>query len=309
MVILNMRSTPRTSLVTGGTDGIGRAVALQLARGGDRVIFVGRDEERGAEMLSELRSARPGVQHVYLQADLARLADTARLAAAVTEHTQRLDALVCCAGVLSTVPEWSPEGLERSFVLNYLSRYLLALRLLPWLILAPSGRLVLVANAGKYRDSLDFADLQLRHGRRGLYVSGRTQFANDLLAIELAERLRDTRVQVSCVFPGPVRTNVFRNARGVSPLVRALAALLQPIVSMPPGRAALTPAWLAQDPKATGASGAFFGPDRKQLPVPERARLRIQRAALWDASHALVRDYLEPAPDREERPSIFVVNR
>ena len=36
MVIVNMRSSPRVSVVTGGTDGIGRAVALQLARGGDR---------------------------------------------------------------------------------------------------------------------------------------------------------------------------------------------------------------------------------------------------------------------------------
>jgi NAD(P)-dependent dehydrogenase (short-subunit alcohol dehydrogenase family) len=308
MVIVNMRSTPRVALVTGGTSGIGRAVALQLARGGDRVIFVGRDEERGAQLLTELRALRPGAQHVYLQADLSMLADTARLADAVAEHTQRLDALVCCAGVLSTVPEWTSEGLERSFVLNYLSRYLLAARLLPSLLLAPSGRLVLVANAGKYPDTLDFNDLQLRRGGRGLQVSGRTQFANDLLATELAERLRDTRVEVTCVAPGLVRTGVFRNARGIPAIVRGLATALQPLIAMKPERAAVTPVYLAQDAMAVGISGAFFGPDRRQIPVSKGALRRDRRSLLWEVSQALVRNYL-PAADDDTRPRIFVVNR
>src|SRR5262245_63471058 len=114
MVILNMRSSPRVALVTGGTDGIGRAVALRLAAGGDRVIFVGRDAERGAQVLTELRSARPGAQHVYLQADLSLLADTTQLADAIGEHTRRLDSIVFCAGVLALRPEWTAEGLERT---------------------------------------------------------------------------------------------------------------------------------------------------------------------------------------------------
>lgn len=147
MVVVNMRSTPRFSLVTGGTDGIGRAVALQLAAGGDRVLFVGRDAERGAEVLSALRAARPGVQHVFLQADLSLLSEAARVADEVEHLTDRLDAAIFCAGVLALRPEWTREGLERTFVLNYLSRYLLATRLVPALTLAPAGRLVLVANA------------------------------------------------------------------------------------------------------------------------------------------------------------------
>ena len=121
------------------------------------------------------------------------------------------------------MPEWTTENLERAFVLNYLSRYLLARRLLPALTAAPSGRLVLVANAGRYRDTLDLDDLQYRHHRPGLAVSGRTQFANDLLAVELAERVAGTRVQVSCVDPGLTRTDVFRNARGPGRPLRALA--------------------------------------------------------------------------------------
>lgn len=58
----------RVALVTGGTDGIGRAVALQLARGG------------GTEVLAALREARPGADHVFLPGDLSMLSETARVA-------------------------------------------------------------------------------------------------------------------------------------------------------------------------------------------------------------------------------------
>ncbi len=282
----------RVALVTGGTGGIGRAVALQLARGGDRVLFVGRSAERGARVLAALREARPGLDHVFLPADLSLLAETARVADEVARHTELLDAAIFCARVLSTVPEWTAEGLERNFVLNYLTRYLLARRVLPALTWAPSGRLVLVANAGLYGDSLDFADLQHRRGKPGLRVAGRTQFANDLLATELAARLRGTRVEVTCVFPGITDTAVFRNARGLPRIVRALAPVLQRLLASPPDVATQTPVFLAQDARATGTGGHFYGPRRKRRPVPARARQPERRGGLWAASEELVRPYL-----------------
>ncbi len=282
----------RVALVTGGTDGIGRAVALQLARGGDRVLFVGRSAARGAAMLQALQAAQPGVDHVFVPADLSLLSETARVADEVAQHTDRLDAAVFCAGILSTVPEWTTEGLERNFVLNYLSRYLLARRVLPALMEAPSGRLVLVSNAGMYGDSLNFADLQHRQDKPGMRVAGRTQFANDLLAMELAARLRGTRVEVTCVFPGVTKTNVFRNALGLPWIVRALVPVALRLIGSSPDVAAQTPVFLAQDAQATGTGGRFYGPQRKQRPVPARAQRPDRRKELWLASEALVRPYL-----------------
>lgn len=284
----------RTSLVTGGTNGIGRAVALRLAQGGDRVLIAGRDAARGAEVLALLRQAAPGLDHDYLPADLSLLTDTARLADEVQRRTGRLDAVVLCAGILATDPEWTSEHLERAFVLNYLSRYLLARRLLPALSAAPSGRLVLVANAGRYRDTIDLDDLQHRRGRPGLAVSGRTQFANDLLAVELAERVADTRVQVSCVDPGLARTDVFRNARGPGRVLRAIAALAQRMAGAEPDIAAATPAWLAQDPEAANAGGRFWTRGPRERAIPDRVLRADRRTAVWTASENLVAAHLEP---------------
>lgn len=128
-------------MVTGGTGGIGRAVAVQLAAAGHRVLFTGRDPHRAAAVLNELRGR------------------------------------VCCAGVLATVPEYTREGLERTLVLNYLSRHLLVRGVEPLLRASSSGRVVLVANAGRYRDTPDLDDLQHRRHRQGLRIAGRTQLA------------------------------------------------------------------------------------------------------------------------------------
>jgi len=286
--------TRRVALVTGGTGGIGAAVAVRMAREGDRVIIVGRSEAGARTVLERMRRAVPNADHLFIAADLSLLSETARAAEAVMRATDRLDAVVFCAGILSTVPEWTSESLERNFVLNYLSRYLLARRLMSLLERAPSGRLVLVANAGMYKDTLDFNDLQHRRGKPGLSVSGRTQFANDLLAIELAERLQGTSVAVTCVFPGFVRTGVFEHARGLPfwfPLVRPLLELR----AMEPEKAAETPVFLARSPDAAHLNGRFFGPDAKERHVPARARRPDRRDGLWNASEGLVRQHLRDA--------------
>lgn len=288
-------------MVTGGTGGIGRAVAVELARRGHRVLIVGRSAARGAAVLSELDAAAPQAGHALIRADLSLLRETARAGEEIIQQADRLDAVVLCAGVLSTVAERTVEDLERGFVLNYLSRYLLLRLLLPTLAEAPSGRVVLVANAGKYRDTLDFNDLQLTRGGRGLWVAGRTQFANDLLAVELAERVRGSRIEVSCVFPGLVATDVFGNARGLSRPVRAAASAVQRLVGAAPADAAQTPVFLAHDRTATGVAGSFFGPRRRRRRIPKRALRRDRRAALWKASEELVQPWLppisRPAPD------------
>ena len=286
----------RTAVVTGGTGGIGRAVAVQLARRGHRVFVVGRSASQGAVVLAELEAANPRAGHALIKADLALMRDTARVAAEIEERAERLDAVVLCAGVLSTVAEWTDERLERTLALNYLSRFLLVRRLLPLLDRAASGRIVLVANAGRYRDTLDLDDLQLRRGSgRGLHVAGRTQFANDLLAVELAERLRDGRIDVTCVYPGLVDTDVFRNARGLRWPARAAAVALQRLFAAPPASAARMPVFLADDPASAGLGGGFFGARQRALRIPDRVLRTDRRAALWAASEELLGSWLATA--------------
>ena len=157
------------------------------------------------------------------------------------------------------------------------------------------GRLVLVANAGFYKDTLDFDDLQYRRGRPGLNVSGRTQFANDLFVTELADRVRGSRVEVFGVSPGVTATSVFCNAEGLPWLVRTLAPAWLSLFAQPPHEAAQTPVYLARGARLAGRGGRFFGPRLRERPVPARALRLDRRSALWLASQSLVHDYLLPA--------------
>lgn len=283
----------RVSLVTGGTEGIGRFVALELARRGDRVLITGRDPERAGAVLAELRALSPHVDHQFLPADLALLSQAAGLADQIQAATERLDAIVCCAGLLATRPEWTSEGLERTLVVNYLSRFLLVRRLLPMLTESVSGRVVLVANAGRYPDTLDFEDLQERRGAPGLRIAGRSQFANDLLALELARRVDGSRVAVSCVYPGICRTRVFWNARDLPFIARLLLSTISRLFGLRGERAAQTPAFLAQAPESAGENGTFWGPRVRRLAIPERAQRRDRQAELWRLSDELVSPYAQ----------------
>jgi NAD(P)-dependent dehydrogenase (short-subunit alcohol dehydrogenase family) len=301
-------------VVTGGTEGIGRAVAIDLARKGHRVIIVGRNEEWGHAVCAELTQvyniesrsnayvtelSDPSVGdrdgHRFVRADLSLLSETQRVAREVLAMTSRLDAVVCCAGILSTIPEWTSEGIERTFALNYLSRYLLTRELLSLLKQSSSGRIVLVANAGMYKDTLNLDDLQHRKGKRGLVVSGRTQFANDFLATALADRLRieAPSVEVTCVFPGMVKTRVFDNARGLPWLFRVVRPLLS-LFQITAEEAARTPVFLAHSDEAIGTSGRFYGPNRTQRKVPSRATNQHRRDHLMMLSESLVETTLHP---------------
>ena len=290
----------RVAVVTGATDGIGHAVAVRLASQGFRVLAVGRSQERGESLIAELTAGGPSLpyatSHRFLPADLASMAGTAALAEAVGTETERVDALVCCAGIFALRPEWTDEGFERTFSLNYLSRFLLARRLEPSLRRARSGRVVLVANAGRYRDTLDLDDPHHRHGRPGMRVSARTQFANDLLAVELAERYQGSSVAVTCVFPGVVRTDVFRHGVGVP---RPLAAVMGAVArrhGLAPEAAADTPAWLADSADPREVSESFFGPNRSVRRIPERVRRPDRRRQLWAVSERLTAPWLAGIP-------------
>jgi NAD(P)-dependent dehydrogenase (short-subunit alcohol dehydrogenase family) len=224
------------------------------------------------------------------------MAGTAALAGAVGAETDRVDALVCCAGIFALRPEWTDEGFERTFALNYLSRFLLARRLEPCLRRAPSARVVLVANAGAYRDSLDLDDPHYRRGRPGMRVAARTQFANDLLAVELAERYRGSTVAATCVFPGVVRTDVFRHGVGVPRPLAAVVGAVARHVGLTPEAAADTPTWLVDSADPGEVSGSFYGPNRSVRRIPERVRRPDRRQQLWAVSEQLTAPWLAGIP-------------
>jgi NAD(P)-dependent dehydrogenase (short-subunit alcohol dehydrogenase family) len=130
---VNRSLAGRTALVTGGTDGIGKAIARGLAAMGAEVLIVGSDPEKGTRAERDLRATTGHERVHFLQADLSLVRDTDRLAHEITARGGSLHYLVLCAGVVRGRRLVTPEGVESNFAINYLSRFVLAGRLLPLL--------------------------------------------------------------------------------------------------------------------------------------------------------------------------------
>jgi NAD(P)-dependent dehydrogenase (short-subunit alcohol dehydrogenase family) len=165
-----------TVLVTGATDGLGRAVARDLAARGFGVLVHGRDGERAAAVAGEI-----GAAGVHL-ADFSSLAEVRRLA----EELPRVDVLVNNAGLISEERVVTGDGLELTFQVNHLAPFLLTNRLVER---DPPRRVVHVASLGQARP--DFEDLMLEHGYDEWRAYRQSKLAQIMYSFELARRCPD----------------------------------------------------------------------------------------------------------------------
>jgi NAD(P)-dependent dehydrogenase (short-subunit alcohol dehydrogenase family) len=257
-----------TVLITGATDGLGRALASRLAGDGVRLVLHGRDEGRLAAVAAEVGS---GARTVL--ADLSSLEQVRRLAAEVRDGTDRLDVLVNNAGIGSGLPagrerQTSADGYELRFAVNYLAGFLLTLELLPLLRASAPARVVHVGSLGQA--PIDFADLMLERGYSGSRAYGQSKLAQIVSGFELAGRLLPTEVAVNSLHPGTfMPTKMVLEERGAS------------VDSLETG--VRSTRRLAVDPDLAGVTGRFFDRTREAR-AHEQAYDPAVRAELWRRS-------------------------
>ena len=215
-------------LITGATDGLGRALAGALDDAGHSVLVHGRSEERIAATLAEL----DGDVRAY-QADLASLDEVDRLAEEVIAGEPRLDALVNNAGIGSDVPgggarQESADGIELRFAVNYLAGYRLTRLLFDRLRESAPSRIVNVSSAGQA--AIDFGDVMLERDYSGVRAYCQSKLAQILFTFDLASEPDGTGVTASCLHPSPymptkiVHSPISSIADGVEATMRLLTA-------------------------------------------------------------------------------------
>ncbi len=135
---MNHDSRGKSALVTGGTDGVGKEVALGLARSGLRVVLGGRDADKGDRVEREIREITDNADGRFLRAVLRLVTEANRLADEIAGCWPAVHFLVHSAGAVRGRRELTAEGVESTFAINYLSRFALTRRLLP--LLEAAGR-------------------------------------------------------------------------------------------------------------------------------------------------------------------------
>ncbi|MCX5206563.1 SDR family NAD(P)-dependent oxidoreductase [Streptomyces sp. NBC_00237] len=217
---------PRTTLVTGATQGLGRGIALDLAARGDTVLLHGRDRARLDAVADEVRAAAPDATVRTYLADLSDLDQVRELAAQVRAAEPRLDALVNNAvaggGSEPLRRELSAQGHELRFAVNHLAPYALTRGLLPLLTASAHtgsapARVVNVASIGQ--EALDFDDLMLEQGYEGLRAYCRSKLALIMATFELAAELDGTGVTVNTLHPAHLMDTRGVREYGLTPAV------------------------------------------------------------------------------------------
>jgi NAD(P)-dependent dehydrogenase (short-subunit alcohol dehydrogenase family) len=194
----------RTILITGATDGLGRALASSLAADGAQLILHGRNRDKLDRVAAEIAQADDGHAPATVLADLADLEQVRALAGQVASLTGHLDVLVNNAGIGSGEPEGrtrrvSADGYELRFAVNYLAGFDLTLRLLPLLKASPAARIVHVASIGQH--PIDFDDVMLEHNYSGTRAYGQSKLAQITAGFVLAERLPPDAITVNSLHP------------------------------------------------------------------------------------------------------------
>lgn len=270
-----------TVLVTGATDGLGRRVALELARRGATVLLHGRSRERCEEILEEVQRETGSSEGLrYYLADLSSLSAVHGLAEQILSEHDHLDVLVNNAGIIAREREQTEEGVELTFAVNYLAHFLLTNLLLPLLRGSAPARIVNVASAGQ--SPVDFDDVMLERAYDGMKAYTQSKLSQVMFTFELAERLRGTGVAVNALHPATLMDTkmVFETFGYASSTVQEGA---EAVVR------------LAVSPELEGVTGRYFDGTREAR-ASRQAYDADVRKRLWALSEELCGRLLEPLP-------------
>lgn len=230
----------RTTVITGGTDGIGRALAAHLLRRGERVVVVGRSRAKFDALVAET-----GGDAHFVAADLRLVRENRRVVAEVRERFGAVDALVLAAAYVHRDRQVTEEGFEHTFALYYLSRHLLAAGLLPALAAAPRPVVVDTTVPGARKDAVRWDDLQLARSFSWRVANLQSRRLGELSGLRLTTM--PGAVRYVLVNPGFVRTS---HQGALSRPARAVVTLLAKTLGTPPERAVVPLVALLDEPPA-----------------------------------------------------------
>ena len=289
-----------TILITGGTAGIGREIAIGLARLGGTIVVTGRRRDRGRAAVADIQ-ARSGNQDVELMlADLSSQQEIRKLAHDFSQRHRRLNVLINNAGGLYGKRWESADGIEGTLALNHLGPFLLTHLLLPLLQAGAPSRIVNINTEGhRSSQTVNLQDFEASRWRRGFRIYSQTKLANLLFTYELARRLDPQKITVNAVHPGIVDTDLFRRfiserfffiggglARAAAFVARQVAYRMMRFDSTE--QAAECPIYLASSPELAGVTGKYFSCDKKMVDSSPASYDATLAKHLWDISSELV---------------------
>ncbi len=273
----------KVCLITGGTEGIGKAAALELARRGVTLTVVGRNREKTENVVAELKKAGHYDRVTMLLGDMSKIADMKAVAREFAAKNDRLDILINNAGAWFEKYALTADGIEQTFALNHMAYFVVTLELLELIRKTPGARVVSTSSDAHQMSRFNLQTVVKRHGSAGFPAYADSKLANILFTLELAKRLSGTTAVANSFHPGFVRSAFGWNNGG---FIKAFFGFGQRLLARSPEKGAETLVWLATHPDAASFSGQYFF-DMKARRARARGDDEDLARSLWDLSENL----------------------
>jgi len=269
---------PETILVTGATDGIGKQIAIELARHGAKVLVHGRDKAKGDKVLDEINRDNCNENLILYLADFSSFADIKRMAEEIKREQSELNVLINNAGVFSKERLLTKDSLEMTFAVNHLAPFLLTMLLLDLLKASAPARVVNVAS-GAHRNisAVDFDNLQGEKSYDGFEAYGLSKLGNVLFTNGLSRRLAGSGVTANSLHPGVINTRMQRESYNLGGENVEVGAQ--------------TSVYLATSPEVEGVTGKYYS-RMAEKHTSDLAQDKALQEKFWKVSEELLAGYL-----------------
>lgn len=272
----------RLLVITGATSGIGYYTARKYAAHKASILSINRDEEKSRQLCRELHRDF-GVECDYRIADLSRLADVHRIGRELAEMSAPIDVLINNAGLYLNRRVLTEDGFEMTFMVNYLSSFVLNYLVKERLFRQPQARIIMVNSEG-YRFAvwgLRMDDLNWEKRRyTGLGAYGAAKIAQLLAMMIFSDYFSGSGVTINAMHPGAVRTGTGREN---SAFYRWYKRNLIDRISQSPEVSAEALYYLGVSGDVSGVSGRFFNLTTEEEMTPP-ALDRDAAQELWEIS-------------------------
>ncbi len=265
-------------IVTGANTGIGFEAAKAFAHAGARVVFACRSAQSGEAAVDMVKQSYPNSQAEFALLDLADVTSIKNFAESLT--LEKIDILVCNAGLVTTKYQATRQGQELTVGVCHFGHFLLTKLLMPKLLAATAPRVVMVSSEShRTPGKLDFARFPLSETSfRFMVAYGQAKLANVLMANELQRRFSEQGLTACSLHPGTlITTSIGRD----SILMAFLMKLISPFTKTPQQGASTTMVCALGDAQAV--AGQYYSDCQPAKMSDEAANPDVAKR-LWELS-------------------------
>lgn len=246
----------KTVLITGGANGLGKGIAMRHLINGDCVIAVGSSSANGNIFYEEAKKLGAEDRAFYMQADLGLIKENQRIVEKIKSRFQSLDSIIFCAAKHSQVYTQTEEGLERTFSLAYLSRFILSYGLKELLERSEKPIILNICGSGMKGD-VNWDDLQFKNNFKAQKVMMHGSRLNDLLGVQFVKNDTVGKIKYIMYNPWAVQTPGMMQVYS-SPIMK----FIYKIIGKPIDKAVIPVMELLRH---SGKAGLFAYRERKEL--------------------------------------------